>query len=218
MTSEVKEHLFEPFFSTKSAEGGTGLGLANVFEITRSHGGTIGVESTPGRGTTFTIRLPALATSVRPASPRPQTSAPPDVARGSRLRVLLADDEAVMRRSLGRLLRQMGHEVTEAADGREALDALENAPTIDLLILDLDMPVLDGESCFRELRARGYTLPVVFATGHGDLRKRRELEALGVRAVLGKPFSVAALERTLRDVVSELEADLPTGTYEAREF
>ena len=205
MDEETRKRLFEPFFTTKADEAGAGLGLATAYEVVDAHGGVIDVESRLGKGTTFSIFLPfgkgeadPLETldSVEPL-PNVETERPP-------LRLLLVDDEDVMRRSAARLLRRMGHHVDEADDGLEAIRTYESAKIKpDLVILDLNMPVMGGEEAFRELRRYDPDVQVMVVSGYLEREKERRLRDAGAVAVLDKPFDA----KTLRLVLASFSDD-----------
>src|ERR1044071_4903346 len=159
MAEEVRERIFEPFYSTKGAHG-TGLGLAVSYGIIERHEGLITVESEVGRGTTFQIDLPAA--ELEAARPR----APQSAAESQSLSVLVIDDEEFVRETLADMLTMLGHRVHAAAGGREGLRALE-AESFDLVFTDLSMPEMDGWETAREIRRRGSEAAIILITGHG---------------------------------------------------
>lgn len=187
---ELLPRVFEPYVTTKSGDGGTGLGLAAVLGTARQHGGTARIESAPGQGTTVELLLPVMtgvgAAAVAPAHAREAPRA---------LRLLLVEDMAPVREALAALLRGEGHEVTTAVDGQDALDRLATTG-VDLVLSDVSMPRLSGVALARALRARVPPIPVVLMTGYAD-----HGEAHDVALTLDKPFSrdelVAAIERVL---------------------
>ena len=193
----VLPRLFEPFFTTKPVGKGTGLGLAAVLGTVRSHGGTVTVSSQTGRGTTFRVLLPLTKLPEGVAS----GPAIPGRWRGSGT-VLLVDDDATVRLVAQRLLEEMGFTVLTAANGKLALEAHErHRAEIRLVVLDMVMPVMDGETCFRELRARDAKLPVLFVSGFSGDADLARLRAIGTTDWLAKPFRaeqlVAAVRQTL---------------------
>ena len=184
MDEATRRRVFEPFFTTKPAGTGTGLGLSAVWGIVQSHQGAISVESTVGHGTTFCIYLPVVDAV-------PATRALPVMMPTEPLQrvgtVLVTDDEPAVRRSTARLLQRMGLVVLQAANGEEALAQLgTHAATIDLVILDMGMPVMGGAECFRKLREVS-EVPVLIATGYAADAEVQELLARGA-ALIEKPY------------------------------
>jgi signal transduction histidine kinase len=191
MDQSTRDRVFEPFFTTKPIGKGTGLGLAVVWGAVQGHRGAITVDSAPGQGTTFWIYLPVTANV-------PTAKA---IAKGSgefdrRGTVLVVDDEVGVRTALARLLVEMGFAVIEAANGEEALARHAEAEhDIELVILDMGMPVMDGGECFRRLRERS-SVPVLIATGYAVEKDAQSLVAAGA-ALLEKPFTGEALGREI---------------------
>ncbi|MFZ5444129.1 MAG: MASE1 domain-containing protein [Myxococcota bacterium] len=180
---EVLPRIFEPFFTTRGDGRGTGLGLSSVWGIVSQAGGTVKVESEPGRGTTFEVWLPWVAQRPELAPPE---RAPAPVAGGRT--VLVAEDEPMVRRTVVRVLERDGLRVVVATDGEEAL-ALCRDPSFhfDLLLTDVVMPRLGGVELAREIRAQRQ-VPVLFMSGFHD--RHAELHD---EQVLAKPFLPAQL-------------------------
>jgi len=201
---EIKDKIFEPFFSTKEVGKGTGLGLSTVYGIVEQTGGTILVESEQGRGTIFRVFLPRHEGVIEEAeTPRP---ADPAEAKGADLtghgRVLLVEDEDAVRAFASRALANRGYEVLSAASGVEALEVMERAGKVDLVISDVVMPEMDGPTLLRALRARDPALKVIFISGYAEEAFARNLPPSEHFSFLPKPFSlkqlVAAVSETLR--------------------
>jgi signal transduction histidine kinase len=187
MTAAVRERIFEPLFTTKG-DAGNGMGLAVTYGIVQEHGGSISVESEPGAGAVFSLSFPA--------APVPAAPEVPDRADGvarSTFRLLVVDDEAMVRSVLHRLLALRGHDVTEAASGAEGLE-LAGAREFDLVITDQGMPGMSGREFAAELRRRGARIPVVLLSG--DTHVGSPDETIG--AVLSKPFRIEEVESTIR--------------------
>ena len=183
MAPDVMERVFEPFFTTKAQ--GTGLGLAVVHGIIRSHEGAIAVQSEPGRGSTFTVDFPVH----HGATPKAEDG--PGVARrGAGEHILLVDDEPQLA-ALGRtILERAGYRVTARTSSPEALASFREAPhSYDLLVADLTMPSLTGAELTAEVLALRPELPVILATGFGGKLTPRRAQELGVREVLMKPLT-----------------------------
>ena len=193
MSDEVKRHLFEPFFTTKEVGKGTGMGLAAVYGTVKGHKGAIAVESTPGVGTRFSIHLPLV----------PHLQAGGDASGSAReqqrsLRILAVDDETVVRELLGELLAKLGHSAILAADGLDAVEVYrKNWQEIDLVILDMQMPQMNGRDTFGRLRAINPGARVLLASGYSvDTEAQAVLEAGGA-GFLQKPFMLRNLEDAL---------------------
>jgi signal transduction histidine kinase/ActR/RegA family two-component response regulator len=197
---ETEAQIFEPFFTTKRE--GAGIGLSTVRDLVKLHGGRITLDTTKGKGSVFRLYFPALdvqsfATTGERA---PVTELP---ARGDRpVSILLVDDEQLLRRSFGRLLRQHGFQVTEAAGGAEAL-TLYAAAQHDLVILDLDMPGMSGEATQVELLRRYPDARIMFASGHADPQREVVVRERGARAFLQKPYEIDLLVATIHQVMRQ---------------
>jgi two-component system, cell cycle sensor histidine kinase and response regulator CckA len=163
MSETVKSRIFEPFFTTKREGQGTGLGLASAYRIIKDHGGAIQVQSQTGVGSTFTIHLP------RSSSPPQVVSAPDSRFIPGNAAILVVDDEPVLRRVCARMLQKMGYRVLEASGGEEALKLFkEKLPEIDLILLDLIMPGLNGFQTLERLREMDPGARVLLCSGCGD--------------------------------------------------
>ncbi len=197
MTEETQTHIFEPFFTSKPEGKGTGLGLATVYGIVKQAGGAIAVESAPGKGTTIRLMLPAVVAATA-GSGTPATTAP---ARGSET-VLVAEDEAAVRRLIGAGLQAHGYTVLLAPSAAEALTLLRaHAAEVDLLVTDVVMPEMGGGALVDAARRLRPTLPVIYVSGYMNDDVVRQGVASATDAFLAKPFVPSALARKVREVL-----------------
>ena len=188
MDRQILDHLFEPFFTTKEAGAGTGLGLAAVQGTINDHGGLVTVDSEPGRGTVFRLYLPPTdSTSV----PEEVTAAAPRMGTGT---VLLVDDEDVILHTTGRMLADLGYDVLTARGGHAAVELMKSRPgDIDLVILDMVMPGMDGAHTLAALRALRPDIRVILSSGFMRGYEAEDLMARGVLDFLQKPYRKAQL-------------------------
>ena len=200
MSPEVRQRIFEPFFSTKHSQGGTGLGLAVAYGAVRQHGGSIEVESAEHHGSTFRIFVPATATA-------PEKREAPELAplapRG-RETILLAEDQDDVRSTLARLLRSHGYVVIDTADGADALAKIERGemPPFQLLITDLVMPRIGGEALVAALRPNYPDVPVLVISGFDQQGSLRRMYERGhATAFLEKPFEGQPMLKLVRELL-----------------
>jgi signal transduction histidine kinase len=188
----IREHIFEPFVTTKGALGGstvagTGLGLAVSYGIVQSHEGQLLVESVLGQGSRFSVRLPRSAGAI---AAQAAALAPKSASRVCR--ILVVDDEPQVRAMLVALLGRAGHTVAQAADGQEAIERAGREQW-DLIISDMTMPRLDGPGLLQQLRAQGVATPVILVTGRVDSEGLARARSSDACAVLAKPFEAVRL-------------------------
>ncbi len=191
---EVLPHIFEPFYSTKASDEGTGLGLSTVYGIVKHANGQILIDSHVGRGTTFSLWFPRATEPVVAPEPRGLEVAP---AAGEGV-VLIAEDEELLRRTLVRTLSLAGYRVYEAADGFEALRQLEQlGAEVDLLFTDVRMPRMDGLELARRAQALNPRLRVLFASGFSE-EPIRDLHGVADEAAfVQKPYDTAEVLRRI---------------------
>ncbi|MFM7050607.1 MAG: PAS domain S-box protein [Planctomycetota bacterium] len=203
ISTDMIDRIFEPFFSTKSPEQGTGLGLSTAIGIIRSHGGFMKVESRESQGSVFSVYLPAAPDAAEPVDSAPTTHG----FRGSGQTVLVVDDEPAVRDVFQQILQAFGLKVRTAGDGRAALEVLAE-PTADIagMITDLHMPGMDGLELMRAVRASHPRLRVVLSSGRADRADAAAFEKLGVVAQLDKPFTLDALSDALKSMLSDQPA------------
>lgn len=197
MDAATVEHLFEPFFTTKAPGKGTGLGLSTVYGVVRQHNGSVTVDSTPGKGTTFRVFLPA-SNALEEEDTR-EHEAP---VRGGTETILLAEDHPGLREVTSEILSGFGYKVIAASNGTEAVRLFqENSRDIHLVLLDITMPEMDGPQAYLQLLTMNPDLRAVFTSGYTEERARLT-ELLEAGAVfLQKPYSPEALARTVRDLI-----------------
>jgi len=190
---DVRERLFEPFFTTKAPGRGTGLGLASVYGTVVDHQGFIAVAPGASRGTTFAILLPCVRGEAE--APSRVAVEPPRPRAGH---VLLVDDEEPVRKVAEKMLTELGCSISSCADGLEAVQlCYDPHDPIDLVILDMNMPRLDGRRTFQELRRFDPDLRVILTSGHGvspDVERCLEEGALGF---IQKPFLMEDLSQAV---------------------
>ncbi len=207
MSDEVRERVFEPYFTTKAVGHGSGLGLATAHGIIARAGGAIGVTSRPGAGTTFSIHLPLTSA---PTSSVTTTAA--SAVIGGHERILLVDDEPMLRRVAARALRQVGYEVVEAGSTEEALAlAPEVIAGVKLLVADCRLPGADGITLADALVASSPALAVLVISGHLEDQASARLATRGY-GFMAKPFSPGGLIVRCREALASranVGTDLP---------
>ncbi len=200
ITPDVMERLFEPFFTTRSAQSGTGLGLAVVHGVMAEFGGATNVQSTPGQGARFTLYFPEWTGGTGAAS----TAEPvPDMARsGAGQRVLVVDDEPDLVALVEEMLRGLGYHPVGHVDSTAALEALRQDPqSFAAVITDEVMPRLSGTQLTQALRQHAPYLPVLLVSGYGGALLAQRAAAAGVTRVLSKPLQRADLSRALAELL-----------------
>ena len=197
MEEKVRQHCLEPFFSTKTQRGGTGLGLAMVYGMVQRHKGGIEIESAPGQGTSLRLTFPICEQAVLP--PRLE---PPAVPSSHSLRILCIDDEPGVREILHDCLEHEHHKVSVAPGGREGVEmfrsSLRGGQPFEVVITDLGMPDMDGYHVARAIKAAAPRTPILMLTGWGTMIKADGEATPEVDAVLSKPPRMGELNRLLQ--------------------
>ena len=193
IADEIRHRIFEPFFTTKGLRG-SGLGLSVAYGIMAGHGGNISVASVPGQGTTVTLRFQR----VQREDPRREN--PPRATRGPARRLLVIDDEPLVRHTVSGLLEAAGHTVIEADSGAAGLASLAGA-AVDCVLTDLGMPGMNGWEVARAIKARAPQIPVLLLTGWADQADRDTTPGL-VERILHKPVRIEELLRAVSEIVN----------------
>ncbi len=197
MSKEVQEHIFEPFFTTKEKSKGTGLGLSVVYGIVKQHSGFIHVYSDLGQGTTFKIYLPAHELDVLPDAETAEVPVPSGTET-----ILLAEDDEVVRTLATRILENRGYTVISAQDGEDAINLYnDNVEKIDLVILDVVMPKLNGQAVYEAIKAIRPEIPILFSSGYSPNSDITEFIKKAGTYLIQKPFIPNDLLRMVRNVL-----------------
>jgi nitrogen-specific signal transduction histidine kinase/CheY-like chemotaxis protein len=207
MPREVVERIFEPFYTTKEVGKGTGLGLAVAHGVVKQLGGTITVESTPGKGTTFRVFLAAAE-----GQQTPDPEADDEVPTG-RERILLVDDEAMVLAVIQATLEGLGYRVIAAASADAAIERFRSDPEgFDLVITDHKMPGMLGTDLTRAILAARSDTPIVLTTGFDHTIDPETVRDLGVRELIMKPMAAAELGRCVRRALGPDEVPTSSAT------
>jgi len=199
MSQEIRERIFEPYFTTKNAGEGTGLGLSVVYGIVKESGGTISVESEAGKGTTFSVFLPAAQKSESVQATGRQSRLP-----WGKERVLFVDDEPSIA-DLGRKgLERFGYDVTIRQSSPEALELFRNDPQrFDLVVTDMTMPQMTGDELAKKILSIRPDIPIVLCTGYSKRISDSKAKEIGIRAFVVKPLTQHELASVVRRVLDE---------------
>jgi CheY-like chemotaxis protein len=194
--SATIERIFDPFFTTKAQGEGTGMGLSVVYGIVMSYGGDILVESVPGKGTTFSIYLPQVATGGESEEVKDEPLV------GGHEHILLVDDEEAIVNVAETLLEGLGYEVTAHTSSMDALASFREQPEeYDLVITDLTMPQMNGIVLSQELLEIHPGLPILLISGAHENFTMETARAIGVDASLMKPFLTHELANRIREML-----------------
>ena len=200
MDKDLQEHIFEPFFTTKETGKGTGLGLAMVYGIVKSHGGYITCMSEPGEGTAFSIYFPIIESEIDSRVSK-EAEAP---IKGGTETILLVDDEESIRQLGEELLGSFGYAVLTAPDGESALELYEKENEhVDLVILDLSMPGMGGKRCLEKLVEMNPRVKVIIASGYSVNGPTKDAIDAGAKGFVGKPYEVRQMLQAIREVMDD---------------
>jgi CheY-like chemotaxis protein len=199
MNSVVMKKIFDPYFSTKGPGEGTGMGLAVVHGIVKSHGGDIKVFSKLGEGTTFHVYLPLI--EARPVEPKTVPAGPTPTGTEH---ILFVDDEEPIVRMIQQILERLGYQVTSRTSSVEALEAFKAKPDeYDLVITDMTMPNMTGIELAPRLREIRSDIPIIMCTGFSETIDEDRAKNMGILAYIMKPFLIDEIAKTIRKVLDE---------------
>jgi CheY-like chemotaxis protein len=202
MAPDMMKRIFDPFFTTKGVGKGTGMGLAVVYGIVKSLGGTVAVESEPGAGSTFRISLPVARTDKKPKG-----SVIQEAPKGKE-RILFVDDEELLMEWGEAALERLGYSVTALTNSTRAHDLFFSDPSaFDLVILDQTMPGLTGLQLSRKLLAIRENIPIILCTGHSESVTPEKAREAGIKEFLMKPLGKQRLAEVIRRVLGTTESE-----------
>jgi CheY-like chemotaxis protein len=191
--SGIKEEnllkIFDPYFSTKIKDTGSGLGLYVTYGIVKAHQGHIEVSSVENESTTFDVFLPAF-------EPKAIEKTVPD----NKI-ILLADDEIMLRDLLAELLESNGFNVIKVSSGIEALTLLTEEIKVDLIIIDFNMPEMNGLECIKRVRELNFTMPIILSTGSLNMDTKFDLQEIGINSILLKPYEFDTMLSTIQKLL-----------------
>jgi len=198
MDKATQERIFDPFFTTKRMDRGAGLGLASVYGIIKNHGGFIDVYSEKDIGTTFKIHLP-----VSEKEPVKEKNVYEKVLRGTEMILFVDDDDIVIQ--IGKdMIESLGYEVWTAKNGKEAIEICKkNMDKIDMVMLDIIMPVMDGGETYDKLKGINPDIKVLLSSGYGINGQATEILNRGCNGFIQKPFDMKTLSKKIRNVLDK---------------
>jgi PAS domain S-box-containing protein len=192
---EIKDNIFDPYFTTKEAGKGTGLGLSVVHGIVKSYGGVISLESEPGKGTAVHVFIPAIAGDTTPV---PEDKGADQVQVGTE-HILFIDDEEMIAMMGKNVFEMLGYKITLSTNSQEALQIFQNQPDqFDLIITDQTMPGMTGVELAREVLALRPNIPIILCTGFSSIISEKQAKAIGIKEFVLKPYSTKYIAKLTR--------------------
>ncbi|WP_163354635.1 PAS domain-containing hybrid sensor histidine kinase/response regulator [Desulfobacter hydrogenophilus] len=204
MSKELSGKIFDPYFTTKKQDKGTGLGLAVVYGIVKAHGGDIKVHSEIGKGSTFDIYFPVME-----KTDRTESFIEVEAYHGGNERILLVDDEESIAKLEKRMLERMGYKVTSRLHSGEALEKFKSSPSLfDLVITDMSMPNIPGDELARKIKSIRSDVPIIICTGFSERIHENNFEQMGIDGLLMKPVVKSELAKTVRKVLEKAQGKI----------
>lgn len=202
MDAATKERIFEPFFTTKEEGEGTGLGLSSVYGTIQQHKGYIHIESEPGRGTSLYLYLPVAPEGSTGEQPGEESEPQREASPSDNIRLLLVDDELLIREAVEELLASLGYSVNTVGNCQQALPYYrEHQDEIDVIILDMVMPGMSGHDCFYAIKQMNVDAHVVVTSGHSGLNEIDAMLADGAVAFVRKPYLITDLVKAINQAL-----------------
>ncbi len=196
---EIKDRIFDPYFTTKDVDEGTGMGLAVVYGIIKHHDGAIHVTSEPGTGTTINVFFPLADTKPIKIEAQPSESIP----RGKE-HILIVDDERMLLEMMQKMLEYFDYKTTAYTDSIQALKAFHShKDRYDLVITDMTMPIMNGEQFAEKLRTIDKKIPIIICSGFNDLISQERARSIGIHEYIVKPIEMKELAKTVRKVLDK---------------
>jgi PAS domain S-box-containing protein len=197
--SEILDRIFEPYFTTKEMDRGTGLGLSVVHGIVISHGGNIICKSAPGKGTSFDIFLPEIESMKEVVTHTEEEPLPT-----GKEHILFVDDESVLVNLAQKMLSKLGYTIETSINGDEALKLFQDSPDkYDLIITDMTMPGMTGDRLAQKFMEIRQDIPIILCSGYSEHISKEKAKKIGIREFVMKPLEMKALAKTIRKVLAE---------------
>ena len=197
INKKILPRIFDPFFTTKEVGKGTGLGLAMVYGIVQTHDGFCTIESTPGRGTTIKVYIPSIDQQIKKTSPLPATTTPADKT------ILIVDDEPMVTAMLSSHLESLGCHILTASNGQIGVDIFkEKKDEIDLIILDINMPIMCGRDAYQQFIRIKPDILVLVSTGYVMNEDTREILNMGAQGILQKPYTLEDVNTKVMEILN----------------
>ena len=198
ISPEIKDRIFDPYFTTKDVGEGSGLGLAIVNGIVRKYGGAVTVDSVLGKGSSFNVYLPVTDAREEPEDIHADTD---ELPRG-RENILLVDDEDIVLKIGKDMLERLGYKVMAFSNSTDALNVFRLEPKgIDLVVTDMVMPLMDGRTLAREIVKIRPDVPIILCTGYNDKVTSEDADRTGIKGFIMKPFMLREIALKVRNVL-----------------